>query len=108
MAKRKNGGGRKRQVRGARKTSLKGIRGVQQGRVKRLRKAGYGRTAKLAQAQVKRFAKDGKHKKHVGGKRISSGKDAYKGTPMEKIICEAMKNEGFRSRVIHYVARKLV
>jgi len=89
MARSKNGTVTKTQMRRASKTSLKDIRGVQEVGVKRSRKAGYGRIAKVAQAQVERFAKDGE-------------------TPMEKLICEAMKNEGFRHRVIHYVARKLV
>jgi len=91
----------------------------------RLRKAGYSTTTKLAQAQPEKLAKETGLKIYLAEKLISSAKDVRKETSQDdssaekktsmiggqnmnrKTTSEALKDERFRNRVIHYVVNKL-
>ncbi len=101
---------------------VKGVGGVT---AQRLRKAGFGTIAKLAQANPGRLAENTGLNKPLANKLISAARNIYneasaeqsstkKSTAAEgaltvkgKIITEAMKNEEFRRRVVHYVVDKL-
>jgi len=111
-------------------TPIEEIRGIKEATGEKLRKAGYNTIAKIAQAQPDELAKKAGLTKYLAEKFISSAKETYKELPeekasaeeipeekekvaeegqtaKEKIISEAMKDEGFRRRVIHYIADKL-
>lgn len=110
-------------------TPIEKIRGVKEATGERLRKAGYNTIAKIAQAQPNKLAEKSGLTKYLAGRLISSAKEAYKElsteeiseevpeekekvaeegqTVKERIVSEAMKDEGFRRRVIHYIVDDL-
>lgn len=101
------------------------IQGVKKAMAERLRRAGYGSLEKLAQTQVSKLIKEAGLKKNLAERLISSAKDIYKGSSMkhpaeekttiakggktlkERLLQEAIKDEGFRKRVIYYVIDNL-
>jgi len=115
----------KKQTKTTTKKSVKKTQSVTKATAERLRKAGYSTTAILAQAQPEKLAKETGLKKYLAERLISSAKDLRKETSQDdssaekktsmvggqnmnrKTTSEALKDERFRNRVIHYVVNKL-
>ena len=107
------------------KKTIESIQGVGGATAESIRKAGYGTIAELAQAQPDKLAQVPGLNMSLAKKLISSAKDVHKKisvvqppvkrrpvtegqkTLKERIVSEAMKDNTFRCRVVHYIVDKL-
>ncbi|MFH1519494.1 MAG: helix-hairpin-helix domain-containing protein [Candidatus Omnitrophota bacterium] len=116
---------KKKTFQAIRRKQVKDLQTLKGSAAEKLRKAGYNTIAKLAQAQASKLAKEAGLNQHLAEKLISSARDSYKKLPPQQTVKEsgtiqgqgqtaknrllqaAVKDQGFRRKIIHYTVKKL-